>query len=298
MVSFSSNAMESLKIILLCIVAAIVYGILHDQVTARVCVEYFTIGHPPVFHTDNPTLLAFGWGVIATWWMGLILSIPAVLASRVGAWPKFRAADLIRPIACLLLVMAVSSLLAGIAGYFVARAGGVRLFGTIASRVPPAKHVVFLADGAAHLAAYGVGFFGGLALCGRVRSRRRRLASRGDEPRQKNCRMAYLVTAARWTARLLGIVILLLIATLAICEGLHPARMFESLGVATLTVALLTMLVGQVVAWKWEGIGGGLIVGSFVFFSVVNHGVSINIVFGPWLLTGVVYVLCWWSSTR
>jgi hypothetical protein len=58
---------ESLKIILLCIVAAIVYGILHDQVTARVCVEYFTIGHPPIFHTDDPTLLALGWGVIATW---------------------------------------------------------------------------------------------------------------------------------------------------------------------------------------------------------------------------------------
>jgi hypothetical protein len=28
-----------------------------------VCVEYFTIGHQPIFHTDDPTLLAFGWGV-------------------------------------------------------------------------------------------------------------------------------------------------------------------------------------------------------------------------------------------
>lgn len=50
--------MESLKIILLYILAAIVYGICHDQVTARVCVEYFTIGHPPIFHTDSPTLKA------------------------------------------------------------------------------------------------------------------------------------------------------------------------------------------------------------------------------------------------
>ena len=43
------TVIESLKIVVLCIVAAIVYGILHDQVTARVCVEYFTIGHPPIF---------------------------------------------------------------------------------------------------------------------------------------------------------------------------------------------------------------------------------------------------------
>ena len=68
--------MESLKIVLLCILSAILYGILQDQVTARVCVEYFTIGHPPVFNTESPTLLALGWGVIATWWVGLLLGIP------------------------------------------------------------------------------------------------------------------------------------------------------------------------------------------------------------------------------
>ena len=158
------TAIESLKIVVLCIVAAIVYGILHDQVTARVCVEYFTIGHPPISHTDDPTLLAFGWGVIATWWMGLILSIPAVLACRVGTWPKFDAANLVRPVCILLIVMAASSFLAGIAGYFAAKAGAVQLVGSLAYRVPPAKHIVFLADLWAHLTAYGVGFFGGIAL--------------------------------------------------------------------------------------------------------------------------------------
>ena len=40
--------MQALLIILLCIFAAIVYGIIHDQITARVCIEYFTVGHPPV----------------------------------------------------------------------------------------------------------------------------------------------------------------------------------------------------------------------------------------------------------
>ena len=53
---------ESVKIILLCVLATIVYRILQDQVTARVCVEHFTIGHPPVSNTDSPTPLAFGWG--------------------------------------------------------------------------------------------------------------------------------------------------------------------------------------------------------------------------------------------
>ncbi|MBN1395803.1 MAG: hypothetical protein JW959_12345, partial [Pirellulales bacterium] len=75
--------MEPLKILLLCVDAAIVYGVLHDQVTARVCVEYFTVGHPPVFATDSPTLLAFGRGFIATWWVGLILGVLAIAAVTV-----------------------------------------------------------------------------------------------------------------------------------------------------------------------------------------------------------------------
>jgi hypothetical protein len=176
------TVIESLKIVGLCIVAAVIYGILHDQVTARVCVEYFTIGHPPIFHTDDPTLLAFGWGVIATWWMGLILSVPAVLACRAGSWPKFDAADLIRPICTLLIVMACASLLAGIAGYILANAGSVQLMGSLARRVSPEKHIAFLADGAAHLAAYGVGFFGGLVLCGWVVVRRRKRNRAGFHP--------------------------------------------------------------------------------------------------------------------
>jgi len=50
----------------LCVLAAVVYGIVHDQSASHVCIEYFTVFHPPVLRTRSPTLLAFGWGVIAT----------------------------------------------------------------------------------------------------------------------------------------------------------------------------------------------------------------------------------------
>ena len=134
------NKMASLKIILLCILAAIVYGILHDQVTARVCVEYFTVGHAPIFHTESPTLLAFGWGTIATWWVGLILGICAALMSRVGSWPNVDATNLIRPIAGLLVVMAVASLLVGITGYQLAKDNHFVLSGPFGSRIPKDHH--------------------------------------------------------------------------------------------------------------------------------------------------------------
>lgn len=168
--------MESVKIILLCVLAAVVYGILHDQVTARVCIEYFTVGHSPVFDTDSPTLLALGWGIVATWWVGLILGLPAALVSRLGAWPKYTVAGLVRPIGRLMLVMACAALVAGLAGYVVAKTGGVWLVEPLASRVPIAKHNFFLADLWAHLAAYSIGFLGGIVLYGWVLTQRWRMA--------------------------------------------------------------------------------------------------------------------------
>lgn len=79
------------------------YAILFDQITARVCVEYFTIGHAPIFNTTSPTLLGIGWGIVATWWVGLIIGIPVALASRLGKWPKRNASSLVKPIAVQLI---------------------------------------------------------------------------------------------------------------------------------------------------------------------------------------------------
>ena len=157
--------MESLKIILLCILSAVVYGILHDQITARVCVEYFTIGHPPIFHTASPTLLGLGWGVIATWWVGAFLGILAAVAARVGGLPKAAATELIRPLAVLMAMAAIAALISGITGFFAARTFGVWLPMSLVARLPEAKLNAFQADLWAHLASYAVGFIGGFAVC-------------------------------------------------------------------------------------------------------------------------------------
>lgn len=173
--------MEFLKIVGLGVASAVVYGVLHDQVTARVCVEYFTIGHPPVFPTTSPTLLALGWGVIATWWVGLPLGVCVAMAARIGKWPKVSTRDLLKPVGVLLSCMGTVSLLAGIVGYFVARAGGVILMEPLSVAVPRDKRVEFLADLWAHDAAYASGFLGGMALCFWVLRRRRGSKSTNPE---------------------------------------------------------------------------------------------------------------------
>lgn len=129
-----------------CIAAAILYGVVHDQFTARICVEYFIVFHPPVFGTQSPTLLAFGWGIIATWWVGLILGVLLAVAARAGSRPKLRASKRLSPIGKLLLVMGGSAVLFGVMGYLLARRGMIAPPGRVAPSLARSTNARFMAD--------------------------------------------------------------------------------------------------------------------------------------------------------
>jgi hypothetical protein len=111
--------MEFLKIWLLCTIAAVIYGILHDQITARVCVEYFSMAHPTILPLTSPTLLGLEWGILATWWVGCGLGLLLATSARLGSLPSLSARDLSHSIRLLLLSMAFCALLAGITGFLL-----------------------------------------------------------------------------------------------------------------------------------------------------------------------------------
>lgn len=157
--------MEFLKIIRLCVGAAIIYGIVHDQVTAHICVEYFSIAHPTILPLKSPTLLAIQWGILATWWVGAALGLCLACSTRLGPRVQLTAAQLVKPVAGLLLCMALASLVSGIVGYCLAAAHKIALTGFLELAIPQPKHARFMADWWAHSAAYLVGIVGGLTLC-------------------------------------------------------------------------------------------------------------------------------------
>jgi hypothetical protein len=171
-----TEARQAIRIVLFSVAAAVVYGILHDQVTAHLCVEYFTIAHPPVFPTTSPFWLAIGWGILATWWVGLILGIGLAAVARIGPAPRLGLAEVRRPVIMLMLVSAAGALLSGIAGATLTATGLVDLSQPWLDWIPPEKHVAFAADAWAHLASYGVGFVGGVFVM--VRTVMRRLRAR------------------------------------------------------------------------------------------------------------------------
>ena len=166
--------MQGLRIIGLTVLAAIGYGILHDQVTARICIEYFTIGHPPLFPTTSPTWLAIGWGIVATWWVGLPLGVLLATAARWGQHPKWTARHLRRPLALVLLAMGACAVAAGIVGWILATRGAVWLDAPLAERVPAERRVAFLVDLWMHSASYLAGLVGGVVLALWIWRQRRR----------------------------------------------------------------------------------------------------------------------------
>jgi hypothetical protein len=154
-------------------VAAVLYGIVHDLITTRICIEYFTIGHPRIIESRSPTALAFTWGVVATWWMGLILGVPIALAARVGRWPRRTWRDLVVPLSRALLCMGIAAFFSGTAGCVLARRGEAHIPAWFALSVPADRHVAFITALWAHNAAYMVGAISGVVIAGNTLLRRR-----------------------------------------------------------------------------------------------------------------------------
>lgn len=152
---------QGLAIVGVCVAAAVVYGLVHDQVTVRLSLEYFTVLHPHVVDTDSPTVLALVWGVIASWWMGAALGVPLAVCCRSGPGAKLGAREVVRPVLLVLAVMGAGAAVAGTVGWWLAAGGRVP---ADYPDVPPERQVATVAVAFAHIAAESIGVAGGLFL--------------------------------------------------------------------------------------------------------------------------------------
>jgi hypothetical protein len=162
------DRLEPARIVALCVAASVSYGIVHDQITARICVEYFTIAHPRLVGTEDPTTLGLLWGVLATWWVGLGLRVLLAAAARYGQRPARTARSLTRVVAMLLVATAALSGIAGATAWALAGSGWLVLFEPWATRIAPERQQAFLAVAAAHSMSYLAGGLGGAVQIWRV----------------------------------------------------------------------------------------------------------------------------------
>lgn len=122
MLKLDPDAKEALRIIGLTVLAAAIFGFLHDSVTARISLAYFTVGHDMPFQTTNPNLVALIWGVVATWWLALPLGIMIAACALVGRRPTVTWRELRQPLALLVTAGLVISWLVGVHAYLTSSA--------------------------------------------------------------------------------------------------------------------------------------------------------------------------------
>lgn len=109
---------ESFKIVMMSVVAAIAYGIWHAQIAGYFCYGYYEYLILPGFSPPAiyPTLLVT-WGVISSWWVGLILGVMLAITAQAGPWPTWPAKACVIPIIIIIAFTAVSAILSGTVAY-------------------------------------------------------------------------------------------------------------------------------------------------------------------------------------
>ena len=167
--------MNSFKIIVISILLAIVYGIIHDLITTQICIEYFTITHPKIIKSQNPVILAFLWGTIATWWVGLIFGFLIVFANSFGKSRSLQLKELTPLLLKFFLILFGFALLAGIIGYFLTELKVIHLVDRLKSQLENVDDSRFLSVAWAHGASYLVGSIGIIILCFKINSLRKKI---------------------------------------------------------------------------------------------------------------------------
>lgn len=145
-------------------IAIVGYAMLQDQVSARLCPEYFTVLHPPIPGMTDPTLLGISWGFIGGWWGGIVLGYVAGLVATLGKRPQLTPRDFVRPLFVLVSVLATVTALTGFTVWHHAELLGVSLTG-FDGLVPVERHRAVLVVACYHFTAYATATIGGVVLC-------------------------------------------------------------------------------------------------------------------------------------
>ena len=159
---------ELLKIVLFSIAAAVVYGIVHDMVTAHLCVEYFSVAHPHVIDSESPVLLALVWGVLATWWMGLGLGLLLAIAARAGSRPPADFNTVRRAVVWVMVISLATAIVFGVTGAALFANGLIAIPPYWAEVIAPDRQLRFMTAASAHQGSYLAATLVGLFMIVRI----------------------------------------------------------------------------------------------------------------------------------
>jgi hypothetical protein len=105
----------------------------------------------------------------------------------------------------------------------------------------------------------------------------------------------------RWTARvlasLLAMFFLLMVIGYAVDSNPDAEQRADILTQVLLLTLFITWIIGTMLAWRWEGIGGGIIlVSTIIFFIRVPDAFTTLNLLHLLPAIGILFLICWWKA--
>ncbi len=141
------------------------YAAIQDQVSARLCPEYFTHFHNPIPGLTDPTLLGIVWGFLGAWWGGALFGYFVGIAGTIGKAPPLTLRQMVKPMLVTVLAVAGVTALVGGAVAIYADQLGVEIDPWKAGPVPKERQRALLVVCCYHLAAYASAVVASVACC-------------------------------------------------------------------------------------------------------------------------------------
>ncbi|MEN8193687.1 MAG: hypothetical protein ABFS12_12770 [Bacteroidota bacterium] len=109
------------------------------------------------------------------------------------------------------------------------------------------------------------------------------------------------VIILRWIARIIGTLVVVFFLMLFIGEFFRKG--YISFNYPLMSVFMGLSMIGILLAWRWEGIGGFLGAISIVIFDLVNifwyqTPKMTSTIIGSllWLIPSIIFIYCWWTT--
>jgi len=141
------------------------YGMVQDQVSVRLCPEYFTIYHNPIPGLTEPTLLGIAWGFLGAWWGGALLGYSAGICATAGKSPPWPVSRLIVPMLVVIAFVAAVAAICGFAVQTYLQGFAVTVNAESAEAIPLERRRNVVTVACYHVAAYASAILGSVVLC-------------------------------------------------------------------------------------------------------------------------------------
>lgn len=109
-------------------------------------------------------------------------------------------------------------------------------------------------------------------------------------------------TAIRWTARIIGTLFVVVFVAFFVADAVHKGTRAIESDVLPATLFLFLAFIGLILAWKWEGAGGLVALGSLVVYCVLGLRTDVKpaatiLVAGIYALPAILFLIAW-SRTK